>query len=397
MWNTSAGVTGRFSFMKLFVTFLYFETTGVDMKKYKLDFRSGYVAIALILYSSVASANGLLGSFGGLLSGLGIKNDIGGHPVVVVSNKKQAEISTLREMVKEKKFQELAYKGQARRILYVIGRDSGRAMTFFVNNKAVLSKLEIKVRFIRAVSLRSTEKKFVWNDSGATYALNMQSVSIICNARMTTCNSLNNAPAWVGPTHTAAKIASVIASNLGSTSNLTTTQLLNRLSFVAQPGLYGPRHLYIFFDPDCAACRYEFMHVQDNSKEYAGRYKHLAKDWVPTDLFAGIKSSGRAEQCIRYGFASMKTDFQDFNGGSETGGLPSKEIHTEKDRLTYNDAVAVILFSRFGLKTWSPGTFIQGGGVPELFFISDKDPNVHYFGVGAQGASLFSQLNDAAY
>ena len=95
--------------------------------------------------------------------------------------------------------------------------------------------------------------------------------------------------------------------------------LLASLHTIAQPGVDGAQRLYVFWDPDCAYCRRDFLTVAANAAAIHAANPTLGIRWVPL----GVLRPGSRAKAARAlaGYAAMARDERGYDEADESGAL----------------------------------------------------------------------------
>jgi hypothetical protein len=173
------------------------------------------------------------------------------------------------------------------------------------------------------------------------------SAIVPCNSNLSVCDfsasfypALQANPLYIG---------TYVVRNVIWDTKLDQQSVLSGLSMVHQPGLTGPNKIYIFFDPDCSVCWHEFHVIQNGLPFIKRNYPNVSIEWVPTDMFRGNKSAGRAEQAVEGGFPAIADDFDHFDMQTETGGLSGAPVQSYQNEIAYNVATAYYFALKYGV------------------------------------------------
>ena len=107
--------------------------------------------------------------------------------------------------------------------------------------------------------------------------------------------------------------------------DLNLAALLQHTHWIAQPGLSGNRVLYVFWDPDCVYCHYDFVRIAHTLGAIRAANPTLSIRWVPIGILKA-NSLNKAAQSLG-GYAFMRRDATRYDSRNESGGLiPTPDV-----------------------------------------------------------------------
>ncbi len=231
------------------------------------------------------------------------------------------------------------------RLMVVIG-NMGNHSADFVDGSVVPIAREFDVEVLHLMN--SGAQLIEFTQDNKSYSADISNSSVVCDSNLSSCKQVNLFQR-TNPNKSAEEIGFIVANILfymKPDPQTILSKIHSNLHSIAQIGMNGKNHLYIFFDPNCSTCSNDFNIIQSNLKSLKKLYPNVGIYWVPTDLFGQEKSTGMAEQALEGGFAAMSFNFTRFN---QTGGLFGKSNSTRLNNVAYNIAAAYYFALTFGV------------------------------------------------
>lgn len=243
--------------------------------------------------------------------------------------------------------------------------------------KSVAEEFGVRIYHLPNSSLH----KIIWAKDGGMYSSALANIGIPCDLKDQACDPSFRFYSFSSEdnsyTHSAFSVGRYLALNVLYPYNIDPRNVLDKLSVVKQPGMGGGKRLYVFFDPNCSVCRFEFSTIQSNFGKLEKSTPDLSILWVPVDIFSTERGVGKSQYILRSGFKGLYENYSDFSGSNESGGARTISDENLFRAIVYNDAALYYLALKYGVngrelhrKDISLGTpvFVTvSKGVPQVF------------------------------